>query len=556
MTDYAGYAVLMTLATTTLVKFHLVNMWASCLEYFRNIPGWVATRYRKRIGTYEVVGTYDLGQWFAFLVGLGLWLGWIIYYATTYNATATATWHPTDQWTVGFQGIFFAYTFAGLSYKFYYYKMLREKVFDEGRNWGPMQYLMSRMGKTASWDDIAEGWWGMIHSASYTFLEGMTLLSFVAYCVLTLVILTVTYPTSSTTVANSGYPDNTYAAVAQAGWGLLAAGFVVQLMWGSAIQYGDWKIWPWSTGTGGVMIPTVTGDKVIPYSVIQKFKPAEIPRKHLAQPYTGKKEEFLRVGAENPRVLKASHPEAPLLSLVKRQFQNLKDFDVDEDVAFYPTKEGGVGAISRHSVADMRRKLEDTGRDVGPMTKEESLLDSAIRGLEGVFQTSGEAEDGKYLKAVAPTHIVTDDVYAWGFGLALHQYVNGVVMGAFNILDLSACIAFMGQGSLGFILYFITTGWPTLLALLSERGFWWELVAWHKLVGVTIIQINQLSLLPATAFVLEGVWRRTLGSVPLPNLIVTQQVLAALGCTLAIFSFVWGFLMYVIKWTRPMDGNT
>lgn len=45
MTDYAGYAVLMTLATTTLVKFHLVNMWASTSEYLRNMPGWVAKRY-------------------------------------------------------------------------------------------------------------------------------------------------------------------------------------------------------------------------------------------------------------------------------------------------------------------------------------------------------------------------------------------------------------------------------------------------------------------------------------------------------------------------------
>lgn len=74
---------------------------------------------------------------------------------------------------------------------------------------------------------VTDWMWGWVHWASWGFLEAMTALSFVAYCVLTLVMITATYPTTSTTVANSGYPDNTYAATAQAGWGLLASGFIL-----------------------------------------------------------------------------------------------------------------------------------------------------------------------------------------------------------------------------------------------------------------------------------------------------------------------------------------
>lgn len=38
MTDYLGYTVLMTGATTLFVKFHLCNVWASTMEYFNNSP--------------------------------------------------------------------------------------------------------------------------------------------------------------------------------------------------------------------------------------------------------------------------------------------------------------------------------------------------------------------------------------------------------------------------------------------------------------------------------------------------------------------------------------
>lgn len=278
---------------------------------------------------------------------------------------------------------------------------------------------------------------------------------------------------------------------------------------------------------------------MIPYAVLDKFKPHKIPAKHLSRPYEGKKTEYLKVGTKDPRVLEADHPEAPLYALARRGFQNVRDFDVKDDTLFYPDQDGGVGVIAKHAVAQVQ-----TGDDVEPDLQE------AAEYLARAFRRGESAEDDKYLKAVVPTQVVTADIYGWGRGLALHQTINGIVMTAFNVLDLSACIAFMGQGSLGFILYFITTGWPTFVAVASERGFWWELVAWHKLVGVTIIQINQLSLLPASAFVLEGVWRRTLGSVALPNLIVTQQVLAALGCTLAIFSFVWGVLLFWLPWAR------
>lgn len=209
-----------------------------------------------------------------------------------------------------------------------------------------------------------------------------------------------------------------------------------------------------------------------------------------------------------------------------------------KDVLFCHTHDNETYAITKDGFLKAKAALEDTGDYMDP---ELGIDQKAAEDLEEIFFQAESKKEYKYLTPAQHITLVTDDIYGWAHGIQVHMPISGWFVGTCNVLLLSTMITMLQGETPGFVYYIITMGLATVVALLSDLGFWWELVANHIFVGTLLVQNNNY-LLPAAQQVLQSVWAVNTGATPIVAIRYTQEVLSILGFVLAILTFGDGLL--------------